>query len=67
LGKLRQQPSVPLAKRGRRQLGYRYLRQQGSDGCWQSSDAVTSNVNIWGKKLKKKLGTTLLHVTVQQV
>jgi hypothetical protein len=36
LGKLRQQPRVPLAKRGRRQLGCRYLRQQGSDGCWQS-------------------------------
>jgi hypothetical protein len=22
---------------GRRQLGCRYLRQQGSDGCWQSA------------------------------
>jgi hypothetical protein len=36
LGKLRQQPRVPLAKGGRRQLGCRYLRQQGSGDCWQS-------------------------------
>jgi hypothetical protein len=36
LGKLRQQPRVPLAKGGRRRLGCHYLRQQGSDDCWQS-------------------------------
>jgi hypothetical protein len=37
LGKLRQQPRVPLAKGGRRQLGCRYLRQQGSGDCLQRS------------------------------